>query len=164
MDYGTNAPEARQTGSFSQTSSTSSSLRRRSLSLSGVVHSHIDDGIESESVSEAGDIGDRALNSNRFSESGSLRLSIDNAMNNGVNFPIPENNLLQSYGFWHRDPTASNTVSVVTPSPEEIISLLSAKALVCTEEKKQEKEEVIPKSLEYISCLIHLAVSGFLGL
>ncbi|KAI9201779.1 hypothetical protein LWI28_029131 [Acer negundo] len=163
MDYGTNDPEARQTGSFSRISSTSSSLRRRSLSLSGAVNSHIDDGIESESVSEAGDIGDRALNSNRFSESGSLRLSIDNSLEHGVNFPIPENNLLQSYGFWHHDPTASNTVSVVTPLPEEIISPLSAKALVCTEEKKQEKEEVIPKSLEYISCLIHLAVFGILG-
>ncbi|KAH7567861.1 hypothetical protein JRO89_XS07G0169200 [Xanthoceras sorbifolium] len=163
MDHGTIDSEPRQTGSFRRTSSTSSSLRRRSLSLSGVVPYHIDDEIESENVSEAGDIGDRALHSNRLSESGSLRLSIDNALENGMNFPIPENYLLQSYGSGYCDPTASNTVSAVTPLPEEIISPLSAEALLRTEDKKLEKEEVIPKSWEYISCLIHLAVFGILG-
>ncbi|KAJ4700633.1 hypothetical protein OWV82_023982 [Melia azedarach] len=153
MDQRTNDSEVMRTRSFGRTINASSSLKRRSLSLSGVVSSQIDDEIESETVSEAGDIGDRALHSNRHSESGSLRWSIDNALESGLNFSIPENDLLQS-----------NTVSTVTPLPGEITSPISPKPLVGSEGKKQEKEkERLPKSLEYTSCLAHLAVFGILG-
>lgn len=137
MDHGITDFEARRTGSFSRTSSTGSSLRRRSLSLSGVVNSHVDDEVESERVSEAGDIGDRALHSNRLSESSSFRLSIDLALENGINFPIPENNQFQSSSFRNRDPAASNAVSLVTPLPEEMISPLSTDSLVGQENQKQ---------------------------
>lgn len=70
----------------------SSSIRRRSLSISSHMSHHTDnDGGECESVSEAGDIGDRALPSRRFSESGSFRLSFDNkSENNGaIVRPLP---------------------------------------------------------------------------
>ncbi|BAU01185.1 hypothetical protein VIGAN_11036300 [Vigna angularis var. angularis] len=55
-----------------------SSIRRRSLSISSHVSYHIENDGENESVSEAGDIGDRALGSRRFSESNSFRLSFNN--------------------------------------------------------------------------------------
>ncbi|KAJ4700630.1 hypothetical protein OWV82_023979 [Melia azedarach] len=82
-----------------------------------------------------------------------LRWSIDNALESGVSFSITENDLLQS-----------NTVSTVTSLPEEITSPFSPKPLVGSEGQKQEKEkEWLPKSLEYTSCLAHLAVFGILG-
>ncbi|KAJ4700627.1 hypothetical protein OWV82_023976 [Melia azedarach] len=153
MDHRSDDSEVMRTRSFGRTISGSSSLKRRSLSLSGAVSSQIDDEIESETVSEAGDIGDRGLHSNRHSESGSLRLCIDNALENGVNFFIPGDDLWQS-----------NTVSTVTSLPGEITSPISPKPLVGSEGKKQEKEkERLPKSLEYTSCLAHLAVLGILG-
>lgn len=122
---GTNDSELRRSVSNDRTSSATSSLRRRSLSLSGAQPSQIDDDIESERVSEAGDIGDRALHSNRHSESGSIRL-------------LPSEDIqLQSYGFWCRDPVTTTAISPVSPLPEEIISPLSTDAVVCHEDKKQ---------------------------
>ncbi|XP_021900722.1 uncharacterized protein LOC110816722 isoform X1 [Carica papaya] len=165
MGHGTNDAEHRQIGSFSRTSSEGSSLRRRSLSLPGAVPLEIDDDIESETVSEAGDIGDRALQSKRHSESGSLRFSFDNALENELALPIPENHIFQSYGSWPHDPSAQNTISAVTPLPDEIISPISTEALVQSKDKKQGQGEdkVLPHSFEYLSCLIHLAVFGILG-
>lgn len=49
-----------------------SSIRRRSLSLSSHRSHHTDNDVDCESASEAGDIGDRALPSRRFSESNSF--------------------------------------------------------------------------------------------
>lgn len=49
-----------------------SSIKRRSLSMSSHRSHHTDNGIDCESVSEAGDIGDRALPSRRFSQSNSF--------------------------------------------------------------------------------------------
>ncbi|KAA8538516.1 hypothetical protein F0562_028113 [Nyssa sinensis] len=162
MDCETNDPEPRRSGSFSRMSSAGSSLRKRSFSLSRAVPSRVDDDLESETVSEAGDIGDRALYGNTYSESGRLQDSFDNAIENGV-VPTPEGALLQSYGFWSRDPAVSNTVSPVTPLPEEIISPLSTDAIIHTGDEKQENKRELPWLLEYISCLIHLAVFGILG-
>uniref|UniRef100_A0A5B7A455 Uncharacterized protein n=1 Tax=Davidia involucrata TaxID=16924 RepID=A0A5B7A455_DAVIN len=158
----TNDLEPRQSGSFGRTSSAGSSLRRRSFSLSRAVPPQMDDDLESETVSEAGDIGDRALYSNTCTESGRLRVSFDNAIENGV-VPIPEDTLLQSYGFGSRDPAASDTVSPVTPLPAEIISPLSTDAIKHSGDKKQENKKELPWLLEYLSCLIHLAVFGILG-
>ncbi|XP_044474811.1 fluoride export protein 1-like isoform X1 [Mangifera indica] len=159
MDCGTDDAEFRRRGSFGQASSASSSLGRYSLSLS---RPQLDNGIESETVSETGDIGDRALHNRRNSDSGSLRFSIDHASENGETIPFSELNLLQSLGFRSRDPAALNAVSVVTPLPEEII-FRPATPLHLSEDQKQEKEKVLPLSLEYISCLLHLAVFGILG-
>ncbi|KAM1510410.1 hypothetical protein EV2_020072 [Malus domestica] len=147
---GTNDTEPRRSVSNDRTSSATSSLRRRSLSLSHVQPSQIDDDNESECVSEAGDIGDRALHSNRHSESGSVCL-----------FPS-EDVQLQSYGFWGHDPVASKAISPVTPLPEEIISHLSTDAII-SEDKKPENTTRLPKFLEYGSCMTHLAVFGILG-
>ncbi|XP_048439007.1 uncharacterized protein LOC125476695 isoform X1 [Pyrus x bretschneideri] len=147
---GTNDTELRRSVSNDRTSRATSSLRRRSLSLSHVQPSQIDDDNESESVSEAGDIGDRALHSNRHSESGSVCL-----------FPS-EDVQLQSYGFWGRDLVASKGISPVTPLPEEIISPLSTDAMI-SEDPTPENAIRLPKFFEYGSCMTHLAVFGILG-
>ncbi|XWS23789.1 hypothetical protein CRYUN_Cryun28dG0045600 [Craigia yunnanensis] len=77
MDHGTNNSEPTRTGSFSRTSSPGSSVRKHSLSISSAMSFQIDDDIHSETVSEAGDIGDRALQSNRHSEKQGLPLSLE---------------------------------------------------------------------------------------
>ncbi|XP_021284392.1 fluoride export protein 2 [Herrania umbratica] len=146
MDHGANNSEPARTGSFSRTSSLGSSLRKRSLSISSVVSVQIDDGIHCETVSEAGDIGDRALQSNRHSVSSSVRLSVDCAMESGAVI----------------HPAELNTISLVSPLPEDITFPLPIDPLKCSEDKKQEKLG-LPLTLEYISCLIHLAVFGILG-
>ncbi|KAM2604720.1 hypothetical protein TB2_033597 [Malus domestica] len=143
---GTNDTKPRRSVSNDRTSGATSSLRRRSLSLSHVRPSQIDDDNESECVSEAGDIGDRALHSNRHSEIGSVCL-----------FPS-EDVQLQTYGLWGRDPA----ISPVTPLPEEIISPLSTDAII-SEDKKPENTTRLPKLLEYGSCMTHLAFFGILG-
>ncbi|XP_050130159.1 uncharacterized protein LOC126606816 [Malus sylvestris] len=147
---GTNDTEPRRSVSNDRTSNATSSLRRRFLSLSHVQPSQIDEDNESEFVSEAGDIGDRALHSNRHSESGSICL-----------FPS-EDVQLQTYGLWGRDPVTSKAISPVTPLPEEIISPLST-GVIISEDKKPENTTRLPKLLEYGSCMTHLAVFGILG-
>ncbi|XWS15094.1 hypothetical protein CRYUN_Cryun35bG0064600 [Craigia yunnanensis] len=145
MDHGTSNSEPTRTGSFSRTSSPGSSLRKRSLSISSVTSFQIDD-IHSETVSEAGDIGDRALQSNRHSVSSSVRLSVDRTM--------------ESEAVIH--PAELNTISLESPLPKDAISPLPVDPLKRSGDKKQEKQG-LPLSLEYISCLIHLAVFGILG-
>ncbi|KAM4080689.1 hypothetical protein ACJW30_11G036600 [Castanea mollissima] len=137
MDIGTADFELRRSGLLNCTSNANSSLRRRSISLSVAALVHIDDDIESEIVSEAGDIGDRALHSNRHSESSSHRFSVDHALENGVSAPNSEDTLLHLNRYWSRDPPTMTTISVVTPLPEEIISPLSIDAIVCSKDKKQ---------------------------
>ncbi|XVF64617.1 hypothetical protein PTKIN_Ptkin09bG0182600 [Pterospermum kingtungense] len=146
MDRGTNNSEPTQTGPFGRATSLRSSLRKRSLSISSVKSSQIDDDVHSENVSEAGDIGDRALHSNRHSVSSSFRLSVDCAMESGAVI----------------HPEELNKTSLVPPSPEDVVSPLPVDPLKSSEDKKQEKQG-IPVSLEYISCLIHLSVFGILG-
>lgn len=133
MEDGTNDSVPNLTASFSRASSSGSSLRRRSLSLS---HTVIDDDIESENVSEAGDIGDRALHSKRHSESSSVRFSLDNALENGLVFPIRDDNLLQSHGMLSHNSTTSNT-AFPQQVPEENISPLSTDAMVCSNDQKK---------------------------
>ncbi|KAL4598963.1 hypothetical protein ACB092_11G093200 [Castanea dentata] len=163
MDIGTADSEPRRSGSFSCTSSANSSLRRRSISLSVAAPVHIDDDIESEIVSEAGDIGDRALHSNMNSESSNHRFSGDHALENGLSTPTSGDTLLHLNKYWSRDPPTMTTISVVTPLPKEIISPLSTDAIVCSKDKKQDDKERLPKLLDYAFCLIHLAVFGILG-
>lgn len=112
MDCENKDSELRKFGS-SRTSSASSSLRRRSLSLSLSLPKHLnDDDDENESVSEAGDIGDRELQSNRYSGSGRLRFIGENAPEHRVVVPISEDTML-----------GSNAMSSVTPvSPIKLIS------------------------------------------
>ncbi|XP_050212391.1 fluoride export protein 1-like [Mercurialis annua] len=164
MEHGIVNTVTHQTESFDRTSSADSSLRRRSLSLSHTLPFHIVDDIESENVSEAGDIGDRALSSKRHSESGSIRVSIDSALEKGAVFPIHDDNLLESHVFKFHDSTASNTFPG-PPLPEEIINPLSTDAVVSSMDEQQDKKVaiVLPPTLEYISCLLYLSVFGIFG-
>lgn len=145
MDCDNKDSELRKFGS-SRTSSAGSSLRRRSLSLSLSLPKHLnDDDDENESVSEAGDIGDRELQSNRYSGSGRLRLIGENAPEHGVVVPISEDTML-----------GSNAMSSVTPvSPIKLISQ--------PDHKKNDEKTEVPWVLEYTSCLLFLAVFGILG-
>ncbi|KAF3559769.1 hypothetical protein F2Q69_00010449 [Brassica cretica] len=88
---------------------------------------------DSDSVSEAGDTGDRSLQ--RRHSTGATLPPLNTA---SVTKPFP------------LDKTKS-------PLPTEF--LLSPEAI----NSGKEEEPVLPKSLEYISCLTHLAVFGILG-
>ncbi|KAK8597234.1 hypothetical protein V6N13_001875 [Hibiscus sabdariffa] len=144
MDHDTNNPETTRTGAFSRTSSLGSSARKRSISMSSAMSLHIDDDIQSETVSEAGDIGDRALHSKRHSSSS--RLSLDHVMEGGAAI----------------HPADLHKVSVASPVREDLIFPLPIDQLKGPGDEKQDKRG-LPMSLEYISCLIHLAVFGILG-
>ncbi|XP_047960533.1 fluoride export protein 1 isoform X2 [Salvia hispanica] len=146
MDHHNPELESRRSGSFGRLSAASSS-RRRSLSTSFSLPRHADDGIESESVSEAGDIGDRALHSTRVSASGRSHFSLENFAESGAVVPVQD------------DTGASFPVA---PDLENI-SPLSVDAMVQNGEKKIDEKEV-PWLLGYITCLLSLAVFGILGI
>ncbi|KAK8685683.1 hypothetical protein V6N13_041681 [Hibiscus sabdariffa] len=145
MDYDTNNPEPTKTGALSRTGSLGSSLRKRSISMSSAVSLHINDDTESENVSEAGDIGDRALHSGRHSSS--TCLSLDHAMEGGAA-------VIRSADL--------HKISVVPPVREDVIFPLPIDPPKGLGDENQEKRG-LPMSLEYISCLVHLAVFGILG-
>ncbi|KAJ7965605.1 UPF0695 membrane protein C977.11/PB8B6.06c family [Quillaja saponaria] len=138
------------------TSSAGSSFRRHSFNLSCHMIHQIDDGAKSDSISEAGDIGDRAI-SRRHSQSSSIRLSCDHMSENGAVIFIPEDDRLQP------NPAACNSISSVTPLPPELISPPSTDGARCSEDMKHEPCKKLPKLLEYVSCLVHLAFFGILG-
>ncbi|KAL1206871.1 hypothetical protein V5N11_001889 [Cardamine amara subsp. amara] len=154
MDFSQSHVEPDQTKSFSRENSVASSL-----SLSRSLPHLIDNDVDSESVSEAGDIGDRSLR-RRHSAGRSSRLSADDLVEQGTHDTSDqEQDVLHDFG-------ALNTTSVVKNLPEYITaSPLPTKSLLSPEINNLVKEEecVLPKSLEYISCLIHLAVFGVLG-
>lgn len=150
MDLETREFEPRWSGSFGRASSANSSLRRQSSNLSFAIQHPVDEDVESESISEAGDIGDRALYSRRYSESGRHRFSFDNVTENGVVVPIQED-------------TAVNTASPVSPSTLQTISPLSTDAIHPSKDKKREHEKEGPGLLKYSLCLLSLAIFGILG-
>ncbi|KAG2399881.1 uncharacterized protein HKW66_Vig0102650 [Vigna angularis] len=129
-----------------------SSIRRRSLSISSHVSYHIENDGENESVSEAGDIGDRALGSRRFSESNSFRLSFNNRSEKEAVVSIPDE---------HR----SHPNSSVGPLAPVFTSLspLSTDGIVGFEDTEHDPPKGLPELLDYTSCLVHLAVFGILG-
>ncbi|CAN6994486.1 hypothetical protein IGI04_017472 [Brassica rapa subsp. trilocularis] len=88
---------------------------------------------DSDSVSEAGDTGDRTLQ--RRHSTGATLPPLNTA---SVTKPFPLD---------------------ITKSPLPTEFLLSPEAI----NSGKEEEPVLPKSLEYISCLTHLAVFGILG-
>ncbi|KAI7732719.1 hypothetical protein M8C21_001897 [Ambrosia artemisiifolia] len=139
MDHGLNESEPRKSGSFSHISSTNSSFRRRSFNRFGSSHHEIDD----DSVSEAGDIGDRALSSRRYSESGRPRFSFDNTGEN-VGLPIQEHPFKDS--------------QIPTASPA------SPGAILLGKDQNEECKKELPWYLTYMSSRVHLAVLGILGL
>ncbi|KAF7816891.1 fluoride export protein 2-like [Senna tora] len=121
-------------GLMEHMNSWSSSVSRHSSTLSRRISHHIDDDAESESVSEAGDIGDRALHSTR--QSSSFDLSFERT---------PETGLI-----------VSNVASV------QVIPV-SANEKMGSQDIENESDKELPKILDYVSCLIHLAVFGILG-
>lgn len=105
--------------SFSRESSGGSSL-----SLSRSLPLQINNDVDSESVSEAGDIGDRSLR-RRHSAGRSSRLSVDDLIEQGTNDTSG-----QEHDVLH-DLRALNTTSVVKPLPENITaSPLQTKSLL----------------------------------
>ncbi|KAI9097673.1 hypothetical protein K1719_025444 [Acacia pycnantha] len=145
-----------------RTGSASSSLRRYSLSISSRRSHQIHEGdeTESDSVSEAGDIGDRALPSRRYSASNSFRLSFDRQSENEVAASLTDDLKSQP------QPQAplSHSNSSVTPLPPDTVSPLPAtSAILVSDDSKQESDKGLPELLDYASCLIHLAVFGILG-
>ncbi|CAN1175437.1 Fluoride export protein 1 [Linum perenne] len=123
-----------RSGSFGKTSSAGSSLRRRSFSLSRTL-SFQEHGVESDNVSEAGDIGDRALHSSRFSEGGSVRrMSIDSAVESGVAYPIPEDDL----SLWQRTCSKEfrglDAKTHASPLTEEVIAPRSTEPMIGSKE------------------------------
>lgn len=85
----------------------SSSVSRHSMTLSRRISHHVDDDAESESVSEAGDIGDRAL-SRRLSESGSFHLSFDRTPETGLVVSMPTSNSISNVTSAQPPPDYSN--------------------------------------------------------
>ncbi|KAI3501609.1 hypothetical protein L1887_29512 [Cichorium endivia] len=144
MDHGHNGSEPRRSGSFSRISSTNSSLRRHSSNRLGSGHYEADNDSDHQSVSEAGDIGDRALHSKRHSgnESGRPVFSFDNFGENLV-VPIQEDSFKESH--------------LPTPSPSSPDAILHDKG------QNEECEKELPWLMTYISSRIHLAVLGILG-
>ncbi|XP_051123678.1 fluoride export protein 1 isoform X2 [Andrographis paniculata] len=108
MDHHSLEMESRQSHSFGRLSAANSS-RRQSLSSA-----QYDDTIESESVSEAGDIGDRILHSNRCSASGRSHFSLDN----GSVVPIQDNILSSTSLPSHLEKLPSPSVDLQTDSEE----------------------------------------------
>ncbi|MED6174289.1 hypothetical protein PIB30_067764 [Stylosanthes scabra] len=141
----------------------SSSIRRRSLSISSHVshHTENDDAADSESVSEAGDIGDRALPSRRFSANNSFRFSFDETksdINNGAAAPLELDQQLQP-------PRSSSTA--ITPLPPQLGASppnTTTGAVLPSEEPNKEPRKGLPEFLDYASCMIHMAVFGILGI
>lgn len=137
--------------------------RRLSLNQSFRFQPFIDVDSESEAVSEAGDIGDRAFHSNRGIESDRNRISVDKGSENGTVVPIQEENFLQPSGFCCRDPISLNYSSPVSPLALEIVSPLSKESFIPSEDKYEDAKRPLSWLLEYISCLLSLAVFGILG-
>ncbi|KAK9049057.1 hypothetical protein SSX86_031976 [Deinandra increscens subsp. villosa] len=135
MDHGQNESEPRRSGSFSRISSTHSSFRRHSFNRLGSSHYEIDD----DSVSEAGDIGDRALDSKRYSGSGGPMFYL------GENVVLP----IQEHSF-----KESQIPPVASPLPN---------AILLDKDQNEEHKKEWPWFLTYISSRVHLAVLGILG-
>lgn len=125
MDHNRHRPEARRSMSLGRTSSTGSSVRRHSFNQTGLKPFNMVDDIESESVSEAGDVGNRALHSRRYSLSGSLSFD-NNPLECGAIFPL-QDALLHQHGSWSNNRESINTAYLATPV--QIVSPLPTDAL-----------------------------------
>ncbi|KAL8160880.1 hypothetical protein V2J09_012369 [Rumex salicifolius] len=150
MDIETSDLQTRRTASLGRQRSISSSLRTRSFSLSGRLYTHLN---EDENLQV--EIGDRELSSNRSSECGSRRFSLNLAAESGVVVPIPEDFLLQS--------SVQNAGNPIEPPPFQNVSPLPTDRMLPSDGKRQEDLKQLPPWLEYVSCMIYLAVFGILG-
>lgn len=182
MDNHNRELESRRSGSFGRLSGASSS-RRHSFGVSFALSPQHDDGIESESVSEAGDIGDRALHSNRTSTSGRSHFSLDYVAENRTVVPIQDEILLHP-SLGTSFPVALSVSENIAPvsleyeGKKSVSSSLSFCAWFLLHQLFDrclisgrfyfllmflQDEEEVPWLLEYITCLLSLAVFGILG-
>ncbi|XP_045803257.1 uncharacterized protein LOC123896885 [Trifolium pratense] len=110
-----------------------------------------------EFVSVAGDIGARVLQGGRKSttESGGFRLSIDHIK--------PENGSLYKPQEEYELQQPDN--NFIVNSQEQFPTLVATNNKVHSKDIKQvqESDKKLPKLLNYVSCLTHLAVFGILG-
>ncbi|XXG49680.1 hypothetical protein AAC387_Pa02g3788 [Persea americana] len=160
--------------SFGRISTDSALSRTGSMSFShGVVDLQEVEDIQNEIDAQAGDSGRRALSEDGFGGScRSLRFSIEELRRgeSGV-VPCPDESLVQWNGFWIDGASMENVNrSPLSPLQSEIVSPLSSDGILCskdvTQNRSQEQnttQQDNQKFLLYVSCLIHLAVFGILG-
>ncbi|KAJ8899576.1 hypothetical protein K2173_018550 [Erythroxylum novogranatense] len=160
MEHDSHESKRRPSGSFGRASS-----GRHSLNLSRRFSFQSDEK-ESEIVSEAGDIGDRALCSSLHSDGSNIRLSLDNSVENGAFLAPLSSNLSHSNGLTaNASAAALHSGSQVAPKPEEIICPLSTEVMVESKKNVQERDKALTLSpfADYITSLVYLAVFGILG-
>ncbi|RWR74420.1 CrcB-like protein [Cinnamomum micranthum f. kanehirae] len=160
--------------SFGRNSTDSAPSRTGSMSFShGVVDLRVVEDIQDEIDAQAGDSGRRAWSEDGFGGScRSLRFSIEESRRgeSGV-VPFPDESLVQLNGFWIDGASVENVNrSPLSPLQSEIVSPLSSDGILCskdmTQNRSQEQnttQQDNQKLLLYISCFIHLAVFGILG-
>uniref|UniRef100_A0A7N0V0J6 Uncharacterized protein n=1 Tax=Kalanchoe fedtschenkoi TaxID=63787 RepID=A0A7N0V0J6_KALFE len=114
---------------------------------------------ENRSVSEAGDIGDRALHSTRFSNCGSSHSFV----HEDGHVLIVEDEALQANNSWSREQFSSRVGPAVSPLASEITSSFPPNTVDLAIDKNQDVENGLPPTLDYVSCLLHLSVCGIFG-
>lgn len=162
---------------------------RHSRSSSGRVAPEVlddDDDVDSEVVSQAGDTGE--LHSSRRYSGSTARSSVENflSVEDGIvpvsdahyiqTLPVHDGQYIQTFGAFSRGVNVLNTASpAVATLPPQMVSPLSTDPPIYIRNNDpcappqvprkhfEEFEKDIPKVLEYISCLVHLAVFGILG-
>ncbi|KAJ8771227.1 hypothetical protein K2173_026096 [Erythroxylum novogranatense] len=148
MEHDSHESKPRPSGSFGGGSS-----GRHSVNFSRRLSFQSDYEKESEIVSEAGDIGDRALCSSLRSDGSNVRLSFDNSVENGDFFASLSSNLS------HANRVRANASTAA-------LHPLSTEAMVDSKENVQEEREkalTLPPFVDYVTCLVYLAVFGILG-
>lgn len=131
----------------------------RSISLSRDLAEEMLGDVDSSVIAQVGDSGDRVMNDDRDDEKGSARFSVDDVR------PVEDN--------FQSGPHFLNSWSAVLPVAEEVKSYLPADTILHSTEKDQiqkvqelsfkDHEYKIPRRLDYIFYLIHLALFGILG-
>ena len=141
--------------------------RMNSLAPSPLMNHEINDDIESETVSEAGDIGDRAL---RFSfeftpEHGVLSVPGDQNLHALGSFSIvksPAQPMTPHYNDIKGSPEHKNVSPILQLLSQFSCFYFNIIIIVCWP-YVQEQNQGLPKILDYASCMIHLAAFGILG-
>ncbi|CAM8914281.1 unnamed protein product [Rhodiola kirilowii] len=125
----------------------------------GLLNSASIDDEENRSLSEAGDIGDRALQSNRFSNCGSLHSFVSE----DGHVIIVEDECTQLDKSQYHERCPSRVGPAASPLSSEMKSSLPTDTILPSIEKNQDVKKELPRSLDYVSCLLHLSVCGIFG-
>lgn len=171
LSFSSNMGLKRRSSSLGRTSSRDSSRRNSasfnqaldSISLTRALSDKILGAIDSSLIAQAGDSGDRVV----VNDSESVRSSGARVDGDGVSIVADDaleiSKVLQSIG-------GAVPLSPVLPLAEEIASPLPSDAILqsseashMVNEEGKDKHGTLPKSLDYISYMIHLAVFGEFG-